>query len=214
MGFLRDVRYGLRMMRRSPGFSMVAALTLALGIGSNAAIPGIVRAVLLPDLPYADPARLVVLHTRNIKTGAEEPGTVPQRTQEIGIRIALGARTGDVARLVLGQGLRTTVMGIAPGMAAAFALTLRDDEPAVRGDRGRSGNLRGVTALLAVVELPACYLPARRTSRIDPVEALRSEEGRCPRQEFDGWRQCYGADSRVSCYLIENALLLGGQRVA
>jgi len=69
MDFLRDVRYGLRMMRRSAGFSAVAVLTLASGIGSNAAIFSIVRAVLLADLPYADPARLVVLETRNTRTG-------------------------------------------------------------------------------------------------------------------------------------------------
>ncbi len=73
MDWIRDLRYGLRMLARSPGFSAVAVLTLALGIGSNAAIFSIVRAVLLPDLPYADPGRLAVLDTRNTKTGAREP---------------------------------------------------------------------------------------------------------------------------------------------
>jgi hypothetical protein len=59
------------MLVRNSGFSAVAVLTLALGIGSNVAIFSIVGAVLLPDLPFADPSRLVVLDTSNAKTGAE-----------------------------------------------------------------------------------------------------------------------------------------------
>jgi len=73
MNFLRDLRYGARRLLRSPGFTLVGVLTLALGIGSNVAIFSVVRAVLLPDLPYGDPARLVQINTRNVKTGAIEP---------------------------------------------------------------------------------------------------------------------------------------------
>ena len=98
-----------------------------------------------------------------------------RRTQEIGVRMALGARTGDVARLVIGQGLRRTAAGIALRMIAAFMLT-RWMESLIYGVTATDPAIFvGVSALLAAVELLACYLPARRAWRVHPVEALRSE---------------------------------------
>ena len=101
--------------------------------------------------------------------------SVERRTQEIGVRMALGARTMDLVRMVLGQGLRTSAVGIGAGMAAAWVLT-RWMSNLLYGVTARDPAIfLGVPVLLAAVELAACYLPARRASRMDPVEALRSE---------------------------------------
>jgi ABC-type antimicrobial peptide transport system permease subunit len=101
--------------------------------------------------------------------------TTRQRTHEIAIRIALGARRADVFWLVLGQGLLLTLTGLAAGIAVSLALT-----------RYLKSVLFGVTAtdvltyaavvlLLCLVSLVACYIPARRATKIDPMVALRYE---------------------------------------
>ena len=64
--FIRDLRYGLRSLWKNPGFAAIAVLTLALGVGANTAIFGVLRAVVLRDLPYREPGRIAVLWTRNI----------------------------------------------------------------------------------------------------------------------------------------------------
>ena len=101
--------------------------------------------------------------------------SVAQRTQEIGIRIALGAQRWDVLRLVVAQGLRLTLMGIGLGCLAALALTRLLVSLLFGVGAGDPLTFSTIGLFLAAVTMLACYLPARRASRVDPVVALRAE---------------------------------------
>lgn len=102
-------------------------------------------------------------------------GLVVQRTSEFGIRLALGAQTGDVLWLVLGQGLRLAVYGTLFGLAGSFAL-LKLFSTLIPALPGLDWLLVGATVLaLLAVTLFACWLPARRATKVDPLVALRSE---------------------------------------
>ena len=101
--------------------------------------------------------------------------SVSRRTREIGVRVALGARSRDVLTMILGQGVRTILIGLAIGLAGSLALT-----------RTMASLLFGVTAtdpltfaavmlLLITAALLACYIPARRATKVDPMVALRYE---------------------------------------
>ncbi len=148
MAIWQAVRYGLRRLGKSPGFAALVAVILALGISANTAVFGIYGVLSF---------------------------LVSQRTREVGIRTALGARRRDILRDMLARGLRLSVLGIAFGLLGAWAVS-----------RLLQSQLFGVTgtdpltyltsaALLVAASLVACWLPARRAARIDPMVALRCE---------------------------------------
>jgi putative ABC transport system permease protein len=101
--------------------------------------------------------------------------TVTQRTQELGIRLALGAQVRDILKMILGQGMIVIGIGLVIGLAAAVALTrlmrsllfgIGETDPVTFG---------AITLVLLLVALAACYLPARRAAKVDPLIALRYE---------------------------------------
>lgn len=101
--------------------------------------------------------------------------SVSQRIREMGIRIAVGAEKGDVMRMVLGQGARVAILGIATGILAALALTRLMASLLFGVSATDPLTFLVVTAVLTLVALGASFLPARRATRVDPVVALRSE---------------------------------------
>jgi putative ABC transport system permease protein len=101
--------------------------------------------------------------------------TVARRAREIGIRMAMGAQTRQVLGLVLGQGVRLALAGVVVGVAGALVLT-RFLRTAVFGvGIGDPATYAGVTAVVVLVALAACWIPARRATRVEPMTALRDE---------------------------------------
>jgi putative ABC transport system permease protein len=100
---------------------------------------------------------------------------VTLRTRELGIRVALGAGSSDVLRLVVGQGLRMTGLGIGIGLAGALLLTRLMQSLVFGISTSDPATFAAVVVTLALVALLASYVPARRATKVDPMQALRTE---------------------------------------
>ena len=159
MSLWKDVRYALRMLRRQPGFAVVAILTLALGIGANTAVFTVINGVLLAAIGiYGVLAYLVT-----------------QRVQEIGVRLAIGAAPGDVVRLFVREGATLTCIGLVCGLAGALAAAQALTSLLFGVEATDPSTFAGVAVALTFVAFVATYVPARRAARVDPMTAPRTD---------------------------------------
>jgi putative ABC transport system permease protein len=209
---MRDLRFAARALRKNPGFTAVAVLTIALGVGANSAIFSVVDAVMLRPLPWRDAERVVMIDPDQpiasvrtlddvLSASVSQPRfrtvligafcamalvlaaigvygllshAVAQRTNEFGVRMALGASPSTVLALVLRQGAVLALTGVVLGLfaAAALARVLRSVLFEVSPWDPMAWVLSAGTLL--AVALFASWVPAKRAVAVDPVVTLRT----------------------------------------
>ncbi|HEY1462352.1 MAG TPA: FtsX-like permease family protein [Terriglobales bacterium] len=192
-------------MKRNPGFTFFAVIVMALGIAATTAMFSVIHTVLLKDLPYRESEQIVLLSKGVTPVRYEEMKaashsysdlgvfaaaatllaligiygvvsySVAQRTKEIGIRQALGARRNDVLALVMGEGLTLSAIGIALGICTAFALTRVLKSLLFQVSTTDAISYLAVCILFLCIAWLGCYIPARRAAKVDPMVALRYE---------------------------------------
>src|SRR5262245_750407 len=143
----QDLRYGARMLLKNPGFTLIAVVTLSLGIGANTAIFSVVNAALLRPLPYEESERLVFLSERSQQLEGMSiswPNYVDWRKSNHVFLLAYW----------LTKLMKDLLFEVKPADPATFVV---------------------VAALLILVAIAACWIPARRATKVDPMVALRCE---------------------------------------
>ncbi|HEY7187980.1 MAG TPA: FtsX-like permease family protein [Vicinamibacterales bacterium] len=178
----QDVRHGWRTMLRSRVSTAVAVATLAIGIGVNATVFTVTNAVLFKGFAGVhrnDPLFLVfaaiALLLASIGLYTVVAHSVSQRTQEIGVRMAVGADARDILTLVGRQGLLPSAIGLIIGIGASLAVNRLLASELVQVSPSDPVSLAVASAALIGSATLGCLIPARRAMRVDPLVALRHE---------------------------------------
>jgi putative ABC transport system permease protein len=167
---LQDLRYATRALRRTPGFTLAAVLTLPMSVYLSEGMAQARFSLLLMSTLGGIALLLAAVGIFGVIAY-----TVTQRTREFGIRLALGEDPRRTRRDVITRGMRLVVPSILVGLGASLLVTRFLAGLLYEVSPHDPLTLLGIAALLGAVALAACYLPARRATAVDPAIALRSE---------------------------------------